>query len=367
MTDEIDIPASARDIKAIFPTRPSDEVVAEIKAYVKISGTPYLWSGHTHSPPAEDAEIVYLDEISLPTSHCGEINREKWSPCPVCSPRHPKFYKAGMIAWFPVEKTIRIIGPECFASFNFEAHSVAYDAFRRDQEEKKNEAFLLSHLDHIGEVIDVIDASISTAKEVDRVREILARRIPFLIDFDLWNHVRAEQQLSTYSERRTTVRDRNGEEREVIVRGANVYGPIIGHTMLEPKAKLNWNRLDVCRTRLKMIAFGEKFAEYLASISPEEKRKLARHLQKEVRKARDLFDELNEVRRFLRPENVSTLRGWGKHEDCPTKFYIAFEPDGRQLRLGRTNQNFQSMTVREPFWETLRQIPILSDHRQAAQ
>jgi len=51
-----------------------------------------------------------------------------------------------MIAWFPEEGTIRIIGPECFASFNLEGHAAAYDEFRKEQEEKKNEAFLLSHL-----------------------------------------------------------------------------------------------------------------------------------------------------------------------------------------------------------------------------
>jgi hypothetical protein len=143
MSDEIDIPPSAWDIKAIFPTRPGDDIVAEIKAYVKASGTPYLWRGHTHSPPAKDAQVVYLDEISLPRSHCGEVNRLKWSPCPVCSPRHPKFYKAGMIAWFPEEYTIRIIGPECFASFNLEGHTAAYKDFQREQQQKKNEAFLL--------------------------------------------------------------------------------------------------------------------------------------------------------------------------------------------------------------------------------
>jgi hypothetical protein len=51
MSDEIDIPASAWEIKAIFPTRPGDDIVAEIKAYVKAFGMPYLWRGHTHSPP----------------------------------------------------------------------------------------------------------------------------------------------------------------------------------------------------------------------------------------------------------------------------------------------------------------------------
>ena len=367
MSDEIDVPASAWEIKALFPTRPGDDIISEIKAYVKAFGTPHLWRGHTHSPPAKDAQIVYLDEINLPLSHCGDNNRHKWSPCPVCSPRHPKFYKAGMIAWFPEEGTIRIIGPECFASFNLEGHAAAYNEFRKEQEEKKNEAFLLSHLGFIGEAIEVIEANIPTVREVDRVREILARRIPHLIDFDLWYHIRADQKLRTENERRTVTKDRFGEERVTVVREANIYGPVIGHIMLEPSSKLIMNRLDICKTRLRMIDFGDKYAEHLATLPSNEKGKLAKFLQKEIKKAHELFAELEEVRRFLRPENVATLRGWGKHEDCPTRLHIAFAPDGRQLNIGKTDEQYQTMTVRPPFWNALRQISILPLQRQAAE
>ena len=367
MTDEINIPPTAWAVKPYFKTRPTEQLIAEIKAYVKANGTPYLWWGHTHSPPAKDAEIVYLDEISLPPSHSGEFNHSKWSPCPICSPCFPKFYKAGIIAWFPEEHTIRIIGPECFASFNLLGHTTAHKAFLKEQEERRNDTFLLSHLGHIGQAIDVIEANTPTVKEVDRVREILARRIPLLIDFDLWHHVRADQKLRTESVRRTTYQDADGQQREAVTRELNVYGPIIGQAMIQPKSKPMFDRLDICKTRLRMIDFGERYADHLSSLPAEEKRKLARHLQKEVRKAHELFDELEDVRLFLRPENVATLRGWGKHPDCPTRLFIAFDPDGRQLRLGKNDENCQRMTIRDPFWLTLRQIPILSGHRQAAQ
>jgi hypothetical protein len=367
MSEEVDIPASAWEIKAIFPTRPGDDIIAEIKAYVKAFGTPHLWRGHTHAPPPKDGPVVYLDEIHLPSSHRGDLNRHKWSPCPICSPRHPKFYKAGMIAWFPDEHTIRIIGPECFASFNLEGHSVAYAAFRREQDERRTEAFLLSHLGQVGDVITVIEHNMETIKEIDRVREIIARRIPIVIDFDLWHHIRADQRLRTERERRAVSKDRYGEEREVVVRDSIVYGPVIGHIMLEPKPKPIQDRFSICKTRLRLIDFGEKYAEHLATLPAEEKRKMAKFLQKEIRKAHELLAEAAEVKRFLSVENVATLRGWGKHEDCPTKLYMAFAPDGRQLRLGRTDEQYQTMTVRPAFWGTLRQIPILSAHRSAAE
>jgi hypothetical protein len=112
----------------------------------------------------------------------------------------------------------------------------------------------------------------------------------------------------------------------------------MGHIMLEPKARLVFNRLDVCRTRLKMIDFGESFAEHLSTLPFEEKRKLARHMQKEIGKAHALFEELERVRFFLRAENVATLRGWGKHPDAPATqdaldfYHLTFV----ELRAGRT-------------------------------
>jgi hypothetical protein len=252
MSEEIEIPASAWKIKAVFPTRPGDEVIAEIKAYIRDFGTPYLWRGHSHAPPPKDSPVVYLDEINLPRSHAGDMNRHKWSPCPICSPRFPKFYKAGMIAWFPDEQAIRIIGPECFASFNFAGHSAAYDAFRKAQQEKRTLVFLLSHLGEIGKTIAIIEHNFEAIREIDRVREIIARRIPIMIDFDLWRHVRGDQQLRSECERRIISKDRYGEEREIAVRESNIYGPINGHIMLEPKAKTIYDRLKICHTRLRI-------------------------------------------------------------------------------------------------------------------
>jgi hypothetical protein len=244
---------------------------------------------------------------------------------------------------------------------------VAYDAFRKAQQEKRTLIFLLSHLGYIRETIAIIQHNFEAIREIDRVREIIARRIPIIIDFDLWRHVRGDQQLKTECEHRITSKDRYGEERQITVRESNIYGPVSGHIMLEPKAKPIYDRLKICHTRLRMIDFGERFAEHLGTLSSEDKAKVAKLLEKEIRKAQELLAEAVEVKRFLSLDNLATLRGWGKHEDCPTKLYIAFVPDGRQLRIGRTDQQFQVMKVQPPFWNTLRQISILTAQRSAAE
>lgn len=367
MSDEVEIPPIAWEAKPLFPTRPGEDVIAEIKTFVKRTGTPYLWRGHTHSPPPQDAQIVYLDEVSLPPSHSGDNNRDRWSPCPICSPRHPKFYKAGMIAWFPEEQTIRIIGPECFASFNLEGHAEAFRAFQKEQEERKNTAFLLSHLGQVGEAIAVLKSNFPTIKAIDRVREIIARRLPVICDFDFWAHIRSDQTFKIEEKRRTFIRNRNGEEEEITTRHISPYGPVVGHMFLQPKAKLIYDQLDICRTRLKMCDFGEKFADHLATLPFDEKRKLAKHLQKEVRKAHDLLAEADQVRRFLREENLATLRGWGRHPDSPVRVFIQAQPDGTRLNIGQSNEQNSSMKIPDGFWNILRSIPILGGLRSAAE
>jgi hypothetical protein len=51
----VDIPYTARQAKADYPTRPSDDLVREIKQFIGKTGTPHLWRGHTHTKPPQGA------------------------------------------------------------------------------------------------------------------------------------------------------------------------------------------------------------------------------------------------------------------------------------------------------------------------
>lgn len=57
--NRVEIPQSARALKAWFNEQPGDEIVVEIKAFVAKTGKPYLWRGHTHTkPPANPSSIL---------------------------------------------------------------------------------------------------------------------------------------------------------------------------------------------------------------------------------------------------------------------------------------------------------------------
>ena len=118
--NRIDIPPESLEPKPWFQTRPGKEVVAEIVGFIKQTGKPYLWRGHTHTKPPPGSKPVYLDEFELPKKFRAPDRR---SPCPCCVPAHPKFCD-GKIAWFPSEAVIRIIGPDCFKALDAEGKPV---------------------------------------------------------------------------------------------------------------------------------------------------------------------------------------------------------------------------------------------------
>ena len=54
--------------------------------------------------------------------------------------------------------------------------------------------------------------------------------------------------------------------------------------------------------------------------------------------------ELEEVRRFVEPVAINTLRSWGLHEGCPIPRY--YSQDGQRFSFGRSDYN--ALTVEFP-------------------
>lgn len=110
MQDEIEIPDILCQLKPYFATEPSENLRADILQFISKTGSPHLWPGQTYDKPKPDSIIQYVAEFWLPSS-------KALAPCPCCRPKHGK-YRHGMVAYFPEEQVIRILGHNCFASIN---------------------------------------------------------------------------------------------------------------------------------------------------------------------------------------------------------------------------------------------------------
>lgn len=69
----IDIPDSARAVKANHPTKPNDALVREIRDFIKTTGTPHLWHGHTHIGRNQQCERSICHSRELSQLQCMEI------------------------------------------------------------------------------------------------------------------------------------------------------------------------------------------------------------------------------------------------------------------------------------------------------
>lgn len=182
----LDIPGECFKVKAWYLERPSKELVREIKAFVAMTGLPHLWSGHTHTKPLPDDIPIYLDEFELPATL---IKSGRLAPCPCCTPRHPKYGK-GKIAWFPKESVIRLLGPDCFATVNKDAHEAAVAEMRIRKQREADIAYLLKHQDRLRKAYRVISDAIQVAKAIDRFSDDLRYAIRERMNFVIWDRVR---------------------------------------------------------------------------------------------------------------------------------------------------------------------------------
>ena len=97
---ELFVPASCYQIKPWFTVEPRRELINEILAWIKETGRPHEWRGHTHTKPPRGSKPKYLDEFDVPLF--GHI-ADRVARCPCCSPTSPKYKLGGKIAWFEAE------------------------------------------------------------------------------------------------------------------------------------------------------------------------------------------------------------------------------------------------------------------------
>jgi hypothetical protein len=356
LPDDIFIPESARAIKANYAERPSDALVAEIKKFIKETGTPYLWHGHTHTKPQAGAIIMYRGEFDLPPSHAGRKNKRNWSPCPCCKHKSLWFFKNGKIAWFPEEKVIRMIGGDCFKAINAAGHEEAEGLFRQEEARRKTEAYLTSHLALVPKILDAIAHNTSIIEDIDRVRFIFSKRLGKAIDFDLWHHVRTDGALKvevTRTEQRVGL---DGNHTEVTVQDFQRYGPLAGHEMLKPDVKPIAERIEALTVKLRMIDFGENYLTRLASMGDDNRSKAVKALRA-ASSIQELITEAEDIRRFLSPLSLGSLNGWSKTDGSPAKIYIALSDDRAELSLGKDQDSARAMIFKPIFFNALRAIP----------
>jgi hypothetical protein len=105
--------------------------------------------------------------------------------------------------------------------------------------------------------------------------------------------------------------------------------------------------------------------EHIDAMSDTERHKTAGMLNRSLSKAKEIFDEANDIRRFLSATSIATMRNWGNHPGCPMPFYINLSTNS--LHVGRSEHEVLRINIPRSFWNTLGPLPSVTEMDIAAE
>lgn len=351
----LNIPAESYATKAIFWDEPGSAIIKEIKDFIKRTGRPYLWRGHTHTKPPKGARVVYLESFDLPEAYAR--NSALRSPCPCCRPVTPWFKVDGKIAWFPDEGVIRLIGPDCFKSLSPDGHATALADLRRRQQRESEISFLIRAAHNVRFIRDAVDDTMECAKALDVFR---GRLLVALSEHNipLWNHAR-NGELKCHREKVTISYSSSGGRTRKTKTEHRTYARIQGFAILAPGYTSFEVSISASRAMLDVVDFNaQKLKEY-DTLDDSTRATLALGFKQTLNELRESFAKLDQLRRFSSHETVKTLKTWAALEDAALNFYV--DRDDSRLIIGGTKNRVTEIAIPAALDRSVPQLPELRD------
>lgn len=329
LREPVEIPPEAETPKPLFTTLPGAEVVTEIREWIKGGNPVFMWRGHTHNKPNKGEPVEYLNDFAP--------LKGKPAPCPICSHSHTKFQRIGIIAWFPESGLIRLIGPDCFRSFNPEGHDRAWEALQRRKEDERYRGYLLKSITGVSpKARDAIVHAMPLAEHLDNLAEILGKRLANLEGIYLWDLTREGLK-------------RIQETTEGPV--STTYANVAGSRLVDPNRKQFTSRLR------QAIQVFDRLRGFSIELSTHEERTaVARAFSRSLRIANECWAEMQECRRFLSLEATATMRNWGALPDSEERLYVR-RTDDLILLIGRTEHEAKRIKLLPCINQVLKELP----------
>jgi hypothetical protein len=268
-----------------------------------------------------------------------------------------------MIAHFPSEHFIRIIGHDCFKSINSEGHVQALKKYHGDIQEKQDTAYLSSHLGKVPELISAVEHAEPVGHALDEFRNKACTVFKEVLHLDLWDHIRTgELRITSTKTQIVQIPGQGVDERQVQV--TETYGWITGQDFLKARSPKLGLKLHDVLIGLRAIDYGSDFKDVVAQMSNQHRREAARILGKAVGAANAVFASILDLRQFTSPINLATLNGWASKEQCVVHMYLTF--DGINLGIGKNEYNWRRIEAPPAYSLVLRKLPSIAQKSIAA-
>lgn len=354
MTNKLDLPESIFRVKADYSERPPADLVRLILQFIAQFGTPHLWWGHTHTKPVMPTRVTFLAKYTLPESHHRE---DRWAPCPCCSPRHPKYFRHGLVAWFADEGVIRCVGDKCYKKMDPVGYKLAMKQLNAEILSERNIEFLLARIPNIPSYLRTIDANLPTLRAIDGMRNAMLETLDKRLAINLWPHFN-DGVLRKVLIQEEVRRGRDGSDEVHLVHHWADYAFVPGHIALKLERSTLASVLGARRQNLSTIDFGAEAATRVAAMTKPEQKAAVKILSWGHSEAARLIAKAGAIRRFFTKDAIGTVNGWAKQEDCPAPVHFAL--DDQYFYVGRSETSHFRIPWPENFWTVLKDLEPLS-------
>lgn len=353
----VDIPASAREVKARFLDEPDRTLVLAIAKYVSETGEAHTHPSVTYTPVTRDCEVRYLQDFELHERF--HADEDHWCVCAACPHDYPQFKKHGMIVWLPQEGTIKIIGGDCFKRLNPEAHARAEARWKADREQRSNEEYLLARLWQVPILADAIKHDLAIARAFDRVRTdfhvaIVKERLE-----ELSRHVTGDKLIKLTR----VIRNTHGTGSRQSITTREVYAEIKGATEFFDRAASSFSkRLATVEKALQPLNFGADWQSAVLDMSEDDKQEAARTVGATLMDWQEIRKRLDKCRDFIGQETGKTIENWSDLPGCPYPMFFEFAEE--KIRIGLTPTRNTVVLLPLAAREPLSVLPTLSPDRK---
>lgn len=315
----VDVPESSRTVKAIWPTMPTEDDARAIKDFCLEDGRPYMYPGHTHTPPPKDGKPpIYVDRIEISAD---ARKRKEFSPCPCCTPNHRKFGD-GLIAWFEDEMVIRLMGKDCFATINRVGHEDAYRDLLRRENERRVLDNVLNIIDRLPNWVRAGEELLAIGKAADAFYPVVEDRIVKSQGVaNFWREIRGgalhiNEEIARISIGRdgfeTGSDDKDdGEEKKQPTENIRVaILGIEGQAAMDPKRRPVYPVLFEALEGLKKTRTTTR--DEVLSLTPNERQIVGQELKRLLDLIKKARSDLKAQLPFLTQLNVNRLNQWAR-------------------------------------------------------
>lgn len=314
----------------LFYSEPSPAEIDEFREWSKKTGQPEFWPRLTVSPAPTTVLPVPITTVDIDRHQRPDGNE---IPCSLCSPDRPKFLHNGKLCWYPDERVVRLIGPECIKRFFGENEARAWRAAAEEKERKEaQENFLTRHLPST--------RSMSAALERDRVAIIESQRLyqAFRASPKIQALLRSAEKKGGY----TAVQKNDREIAKVGPRGfggssdeTEVYiGVVYGGPLFRTKSNLI-QRFEKLKRLVLALPTADNEEEAFDWVCENEGTDLINQAVNALRAAalerQEILQQINSVQQFFEKDHIDALTLFARSKPDGIEFQVSNSPNGTTI------------------------------------